>query len=140
MAFPLWGTIKSYILGAWSWLDNIEDKIQDVALSRWFWLDDLPGWVWGWWWPRFRAELTMATALGEVVWDLVYGQLKARWTWLDTIDDRIRDLAWAHIAPKLGDWLWSFVVLEVTFVSKIGYRVLRSLWDMEWDDENKEAK
>jgi len=100
MAFPLWGTIKDSILGAWSWLD---DPIEGL-------------------WDGFRTEI-----LGT-------------WTWLDTIDDKIRDISWSHIAPKLGDWFWGFVVLNVTQMSKVGYRVLSTLWAMEWDDENKEAK
>ena len=140
MAFPLWGTIKSYILGAWSWLDDpiegLWDGFRNKILGAWSWLSDIWGTVRGIasaYWPWLNDPI-------GGLWGGFRAQILGTWTWLNTIDDRIRDIAWSHIAPKLGDWFWSFIVLNVTLVSKIGYRVLSTLWNMEWDDANKEAK
>ena len=146
--------VSNAFFDAWMDLGQLRD-----TLANWEqYIDNLPSWVWSWWWPRFKAELTMATALGEVVWNLVYDQIKARWTWLNTIDDKIRDVvraelgfigsiddrikdvAWNHILPKLGDWLMDWLIINVTFMAKMGYRVLDAIWNMEWDDDNKEVK
>ena len=172
MAFLLWDTIKSHILGAWSWLDDpiegLWDGFRTKILGRWSWLNNAPQYIidrisatWGWlntiddkireqvlsrWtWldnaPQYIIDRISATwGWLNTIDDRIRDTVSSTWTTLNTLDDRIRDIAWSHIAPKLGDWLWSFIVLEVTLVSKIGYRVLHSLWDMEWDDANKEAK
>jgi len=162
MAFPLWGTIKSYILGSWSWLDDpftyLWDRIKAAVLSSWTWLDTIHDEIWWWsyamvrtyypWlgdpftylWDRIKAGVLSGWPYLNTIDDRIRDTVSSTWTNLNTLDDRIKDLAWSHIAPKLGDWFWSFIVLEVTLVSKIGYRVLSTLWNMEWDDANKEAK
>ena len=212
MAIPLWGTIKGYILGAWSWLDDpiegLWDGFRDKILGAWSWINTIDdkimgrvdsvypwlgigsqailGWVmaeWTWlntiddriwstaysritgawsWintiddkimsridgvypWLGLGSQAILGWVMDKWTWlntidDRIRDTVSSRWTWLNTIDDRIKDIAWSHIAPKLGDWCWSFIVLEVTLVSKIGYRVLSTLWNMEWDDANKEAK
>ena len=150
MAFPLWGTIKGYILGAWDWLDTIDDKIADRISAIYPWLAlgsaAITDWVLARWTWLNTIDDRIANRVASIYPWLQLGSaaitdwVLARWTWLDNIDDRIRDIAWSHIAPKLGDWFWSFVVLEVTMVVKIGYRVLHTIWDLEWDDNNKEVK
>ena len=211
MAFPLWGTIKSYvleawswledpigslwpefrakILGAWSWLNTIDDRVHWAALTRWTYLDTIPetirriaGETWSWlnsiddrvhwaaltrwtyldtipetirriageawpWlydpigslWDEIRNEILGAWSWLNTIDDKIRDTASSTWSYLNTIDDRIKDISWSHIEPKLGDWFWSFIVLNVTWVSKIGYRVLSTLWSMEWDDANKEA-
>jgi hypothetical protein len=157
-----WSTIQANILGTWAWLNTIDDKIwtraQAAALWRWWWLDDPINLMWegfrtkilgAWSWLNTIDDRIWSTAGSRIreTWswidgidDRIWSTALARWAWLNTIDDRIRDIAWSHIAPKLGDWFWSFIVLEVTMVSKIGYRILSTLWNMEWDDARKEVK
>ncbi|MCX6072020.1 MAG: hypothetical protein NTU91_14380 [Chloroflexi bacterium] len=127
-----WGTVRTIATSYWSWLNTIDDKIFQRVRSVWPWIDDVYG--------AINHQVLSSWSFLNTIDDRIRQTVTARWTWLNTIDDRIRDIAWSHIAPKLGDWFWSFVVLEVTQVSKIGYRVFSTLWNMEWDDKNKEAK
>jgi hypothetical protein len=127
-----WDGFRAKILGAWSWLNTLDDKIVDRVKTWWPYMSYLDSQVISW----IQGRWTWLNTIDDRIRDTV----KTEWSWVNTIDDRIRDLAWSHIAPKLGDWFWSFVVLEVTLMSKIGYRVLSTLWGMEWDDANKEAK
>jgi hypothetical protein len=127
-----WDSIRDSIKTQWTWLNTIDDKIRAVVSTIWPWLNLGSAAIIGW----VAERWTWLNTIDDKIVDTV----TARWTWFNTIDDKIKDVSWNHIRPQLADWFWSFIVLEVTLVSKIGYRVLSTLWNMEWDDTNKEAK
>jgi hypothetical protein len=128
----IWSTAYARITGSWSWLNDIWGTVRNITRAYWPWLDDP--------WGTVRTIATSYWNWLDTIDDRIQSTVTARWSWLNTIDDKIKHVAWVHIRPQLGDWFWSFVVLEVTLVSKIGYRVISTLWNMQWDDTNKEAR
>jgi hypothetical protein len=142
--------ITDWVLAKWSYLNTIDDKIANRIASIYPWLQSgsaaITDWVLARWaWLNTIDDKIAARVASIYPWlqsgsAAITDWVLARWSYLNNIDDKIRDVAWTNIAPKLGDWFWSFMVLNVTLVSKIGYRVLSTLWNMEWDDTNNEAK
>ena len=113
-----WDQIRSYITSAWTWLDTIDDKIRDVAIAR------------------VRAIWTWLDTIDDKIRDVAIARVRDTWTWLDTIDDKIA----LEIRTRLEDTLWQLLEDSVRMVSRVAYRVLNALWNMEWDEENKEVK
>jgi hypothetical protein len=142
--------IRSTVLGAWTWLNTIDDRIRNTVITHWYFLNNMGGVVRGWAsqiWPWLNTidDKIKNTALGTWTWlntidDKIISTAKSRWAWLDTIDDRIRDIAWNHVASRLGAWMLDWLLLNLTVWAKVGYRILDKIWDMEWDETNKEAK
>jgi hypothetical protein len=163
-----WDTIRGYILGTWTWLNTIDDKIVDRARSVWTWLDTIDDkitararsvWTWldtiddkivsrvrsTWTWLDSIDDRILARARSTWTWldtidDRILARARSTWTWLDSIDDRIRDVAWNHVRDQLSTWIWDFLEARALDIARVGYRVLKAIWDMEWDDDNKEVK
>jgi hypothetical protein len=163
-----WDTIRSYILGAWTWLDTIDDKIVDRARSTWTWLDTIDDTIlararstWTWLdsiddrirdrinatypWLGLGSRAIIDWVAGRWTWldsidDKIVDRARSTWTWIDTIDDRIRDISWNHVQGQLSTWIWDFLEARALDIARVGYRVLKAIWDMEWDDDNKEVK
>ena len=116
--FLTWDSIRLNILGAWTWLDTIDDKIRDVAIDKarsiWTWLD----------------------SIDDKIRDVALAKIRSTWSWIDTIDDKIRDVAWDYISERL----WDFFEFAAPKVARTAYRVLSFVWNLEWDDEEKEVK
>ena len=114
----IWSTAYSRITGTWSWINTIDDRVRSTARGSWSFLD----------------------SIDDRIWNTAGSRIRATWSWIDNVDDRIRDVAWSHIAPRLGDWILSWIMLNLTIWAKIGYKVLDRVWNMEWDDDNKEVR
>ena len=136
----IWWRARTMAVTYWSWLDTIDDKIRGTAYglvtTYWPWLSTAPDSIWGWIQPRITGTWSWLNTID----DRIVNTVLTRWTWLNTIDDKIRTVAWDHVAPRLGDWLLAWLLLNLTVWGRIGYRILDQVWNMEWDDTKKEVK
>ena len=133
-------TAGTWIRGTWSWIDTIDDRIWSTASSRirsaWSWIDTIDDRIWS----TASANIRSTWSFLDTIEDKIRTSVRAEWAFLDSIDDRIKDVAWNHVAAKMGDWLLAWILANLTLGARIGYRVLDAIWNMEWDDQNKEAK
>jgi len=158
----IWWRAYNMTLAYWSWLNTAPDTIwgwmYDRIMGRWSWLNSAPGTIWGWMYSYITARWAWLNTIDDRIWSTAGSRIRATWSWLDSIDDRIRDtvvsrwswintiddkirtVAWDYVLPKLGDWLLSWLMLNLTIWGRIGYRILDKVWNMEWDDTRKEVK
>ena len=135
-----WSTIAANIRGTWTFLDSIDDRIRSTAgtwiRGTWSWIDTIDDRIWS----TASANIRSTWSFLDTIEDKIRTSVRAEWAFLDSIDDRIKDVAWNHVAAKMGDWLLAWILANLTLGARIGYRVLDAIWNMEWDDQNKEAK
>jgi len=122
------------------------------------WLKDPVGSLWSDIWRQVTARNTWLWDPITVLWDGIWGQVTAHNTWLKdpvsslwkTIWDKVTgDNSWlkdpgisitGFVKDRFGDWFWDVLELGATQLARVGYKVLDKIWNMTWDDENKEVK
>ena len=136
----LWGGFRERILGDWSWIPdpvaNLWGGFRDRILADWSWIPDPVANLWGGFYDRILENLPWASDPVNALWGGYYDRIVETWGWLNTIDDKIREIAWGYVQ----DHILGFLVDRAADLAGVGYRVLSYVWNLEWDDEEKEAK
>lgn len=141
----IWDRVTShpdyFIDLVWNWVTDNADRFyaftETWVHNHWDWFIDL---VWNWITDnvdRFYAFTSdWVTSNAWRFYDYTRDAARSTWFWLDNIEDKIRDVGWDFTRERLFD----FLEFSVTSAARVGYRILNTLWNMEWDDENKEVK